>query len=149
MLTPIQRAACSSLAFALLLVFPFRSSAQSSSPPAAPPQSGAPSPPEQTTTTVRCESKPGQRVSCPADTSAGVVLQRSSGEAPCLLGKSWGYDQTSVWVSDGCSGDFLTGQAAQSEPTKRKAPFHVPNVGFLLFDGEKGQIYFRLFSYAR
>ena len=31
----------------------------------------------------------------------------------------------------------------------RSRSSHVPNVGFLLFDGEKGQIYFRLFSYAR
>ena len=30
-----------------------------------------------------------------------------------------------------------------------QAPSHIPNVGFLLFDGDKGQIYFRLFSYAR
>ena len=29
------------------------------------------------------------------------------------------------------------------------APEYVPNGGFLLFNGEKGQIYFRLFSYAR
>ncbi len=32
---------------------------------------------------------------------------------------------------------------------KQKPLGHVPNVGFLLYDGEKGQIYFRLFSYAR
>ena len=34
-------------------------------------------------------------------------------------------------------------------PVKQSAPSYVPNAGFLLFDGEKGQIYFRLFSYAR
>jgi DUF3011 family protein len=97
---------------------------------------------------VSCASEPGQRTSCPASTSAGVVLQRSSGAAPCLLGKSWGYDQTSIWVSDGCSGEFVTGQAAEPQ-TKPGVPRHVPNVGFLLFDGDKGQIYFRLFSYGR
>jgi hypothetical protein len=48
--------------------------------------------------TVTCSSKPGERSSCAADTSKGVVLLRSTGDAPCLLGKSWGYDQTSVWV---------------------------------------------------
>jgi hypothetical protein len=32
---------------------------------------------------------------------------------------------------------------------KQKAPEHLPNVGFLLYDGEKGQIYLRLFSYVR
>jgi len=77
------------------------------------------------------------------------VLLRSTGEAPCLLGRTWGYDQASVWVSDGCSGEFATGPVSEQEDKKPGVPRHVPNVGFLLFDGEKGQIYFRLFSYAR
>jgi hypothetical protein len=98
---------------------------------------------------ISCASKPGERTNCAADTSAGVVLQRSTGEAPCLLGRTWGYDQTNIWVSDGCSGEFITGQAAQPETTKPKPLQHIPNVGFLLVDGEKGQVYFRLFSYAR
>jgi len=98
--------------------------------------------------TLTCSSKPGDRSSCAADTSKGVVLVRSMGDAPCLLGKTWGYDQTSVWVSDGCSAEFATG-AAEPDTKKRSAPRHVPNVGFLLVDDEKGQIYFRLFSYGR
>jgi hypothetical protein len=99
--------------------------------------------------TLTCASKLGERTSCAADTSAGVVLRQSTGEAPCLLGKTWGYDQTSVWVSDGCAGEFVTGRSAEPETTKPNTPRHVPNVGFLLFEGDKGQIYFRLFSYAR
>src|SRR4051812_19925236 len=86
--------------------------------------------------TVSCTSKPGDRTQCPADTSRGVVLVKSTGAAACLLGKTWGYDQTSVWVSDGCSGEFATGTTADAQPTKVGAPKHVPNVGFLLFDGE-------------
>jgi hypothetical protein len=100
-------------------------------------------------TTVSCASKPGERTQCAADTSKGVVLVQSTGEAPCLLGKTWGYDQAHVWVADGCSAVFATGLAAVPETTKPKPLSHIPNVGFLLFDGEKGQIYFRLFSYAR
>ena len=46
----------------------------------------------------------------PADTSEGVVLLRSMGDAPCLLGKTWGYDQISVWVSEGCGGVFALGE---------------------------------------
>src|SRR6478736_6303055 len=65
-------------------------------------QSSAPAP-------VTCASTPEQRTQCAADTSKGIVLLRSTGNAPCLLGKTWGYDQTSVWVSDGCSADFSTG----------------------------------------
>ncbi len=97
---------------------------------------------------VPCESKPGQRSNCPADTSHGVVLVKSTGEAACLLGKTWGYDDKGVWVADGCSAVFLAGKL-DAPVTKGKAPEHVPNAGFLLYDGDKGQIYFRLFSYAR
>jgi len=99
-------------------------------------------------TPITCSSKPGETNRCPGDTSSGVVLLRSSGAAPCLLGKTWGYDQTTIWVSDGCSGDFLVGQAAAPEAPKKPLE-HIPNVGFRLYEGEKGQIYFRLFSYAR
>jgi len=104
---------------------------------------------QQRSQTVTCTSKLGERLQCAADTSRGIVLLRSTGEAPCLLGRTWGYDQASVWVSDGCSGEFATGPVSEQEDKKPGVPRHVPNVGFLLFDGEKGQIYFRLFSYAR
>jgi hypothetical protein len=99
--------------------------------------------------TVTCSSKPGERSSCAADTSKGVVLLRSMGEAPCLLGKTWGYDQTSIWVSDGCSGEFGTGSVTEPETKTPRPLSHIPNVGFLLVDDEKGQVYFRLFSYGR
>src|SRR4051812_8823403 len=45
---------------------------------------------------VTCDSKPGTRQHCPADTSAGVALLKSSGAAACLLGKTWGYDDTGI-----------------------------------------------------
>jgi hypothetical protein len=35
------------------------------------------------------------------------VIARSRGESACLLGKTWGYDATGVWVSDGCEGEFV------------------------------------------
>jgi len=103
--------------------------------------------------TVACASKRGERNHCPADTSKGVALVRSSGEAPCLLGKSWGYDDQGIWVSDGCGGEFVVGQELPAETakagTKQKSPAYVPNAGFLLYEGENGQIYMRLFSYVR
>ena len=99
--------------------------------------------------TVTCVSKGGARVQCAADTSRGVVLLRSTGDAPCLLGRTWGYDQSSVWVSDGCAAEFATGPAAEPAATEPKGPTYIPNAGFLLVDGSKGQIYFRLFSYGR
>ena len=97
---------------------------------------------------VSCASEPGQRQNCPADTTQGVVLLKSTGAAPCLLGRTWGYDDKGVWVADGCSGEFLAGKLPGA-PTRGRAPEHVPNAGFLLYDGDNGQIYFRLFSYVR
>ena len=41
---------------------------------------------------VVCSSRPGERIHCDADSSAGVVLLRSTGESACLLGRNWGYD---------------------------------------------------------
>jgi hypothetical protein len=62
-----------------------------------------------------------ERTQCPADTSAGVALVKSTGPGACLLGKTWGYDQTSIWVADGCSGEFVTGQPPVAD-TERQAP---------------------------
>jgi hypothetical protein len=98
---------------------------------------------------VSCASQPGARTECPADTAAGVVLLKSHGTAACLLGKTWGYDQSRVWVSDGCSAEFGTGRGAQAAAATESVPRHIPNVGFLIFNSDKAQIYLRLFTYAR
>ena len=62
--------------------------------------------------TLVCASQAGERQVCPADTSAGVALVKSTGSAACLLGKTWGYDDAGVWVTDGCGGEFQLGQGA-------------------------------------
>jgi hypothetical protein len=109
------------------------------------------------TTTVTCSSKDGAREHCAAETSAGVTLKRSLGTVECLLGKTWGYDDMGVWVADGCSAEFVVGVSGQTEPpqstappaAKKSSPEYIPNLGFRLYEGEKGQIYMRLFTYAR
>jgi hypothetical protein len=126
---------------------------------------------------VPCASKPGQREDCAANTSHGVVLVRSLGEAPCLLGKTWGYDDNKVWVADGCVAEFLVVEEKKPEPQAAPAPAptpgpgeakpeekteepktedekkkfleHIPNAGFRLYEGPKGEIFMRLFSYVR
>jgi len=104
-----------------------------------------------------CESSAAGRQVCPAETSAGVALIRSTGSAPCLLGKTWGYDDEGVWVSDGCSGEFVVGRApaatvekdAEEKDARTKSPEHIPNRGFRIYEGEKGEVYVRLFTYLR
>src|SRR5688572_11014684 len=80
--------------------------------------------------TLTCSSDGPARKQCPADASGGVALLRSTGEGECLLGKTWGYDDDGVWVSQGCAGEFALGRSARggtpsaastSEPTKREA----------------------------
>jgi len=63
---------------------------------------------------VTCVSEGDQRQYCPADTSAGVVMLRATGEAACLLGRNWGYDAQGVWVSEGCGGEFATGSTSRA-----------------------------------
>ena len=141
------RLASTLLFFLLLVLLAAPAAAQDTKvdSPASP--NAAPS--QVTAVVVPCGSKPGERTQCAADTSAGVVLLRSTGAAPCLLGRTWGYDPGSVWVSDGCTAEFGTGAVVAPETTNPKPLSHVPNVGFLLFTGDEGEIYFRLFTYGR
>jgi hypothetical protein len=127
-----------------LLVSPGPASAEVTPQEATPPTVTVPA-------TVTCSSKPGERQQCSADTSKGIVLAKSFGESPCLLGKTWGYDDQGVWVADGCSADFVVGQAeaAPAKPLKKKSLSYIPNIGFLLVEGDKGEMYVRLFSYVR
>lgn len=103
-------------------------------------------------TPIVCPSAGVPRQHCPADTSAGVVLVKSTGPAECLLGRTWGYDATGVWVSDGCGGEFLTGAAAAAaapppatpprEPTERIETWGEfdPGDGFLVGRGDAGEL---------
>jgi hypothetical protein len=120
--------------------------AQAQTPQAAPPPALPPA-----AVTITCSSTPNTRQDCPADTSRGVVLVRSYGQSACLLGKTWGYDDKGVWVADGCVADFLVRAAGTVVPeeAKKKTQRYVPNGGFLLFDGDEGQMYARLFTYVR
>ena len=136
------------LAF-LVVICPATSPAQTTTASSAPAAAVDLDPAAGQGLTITCASTGAQRTACAADTSRGVVLLRSTGAAPCLLGRTWGYDQKSVWVSDGCSAEFATGPAGDPGATDKKAPAYIPNAGFLLVDGSKGQIYFRLFSYGR
>ncbi len=92
-----------------------------------------------------CASKVGEREVCPAGTSSGVALVKSADVSACLLGKTWGYDDKSVWVSEGCSGEFSLGQPA---PPKHFGTY-IPNVGFKVVDTEHGTVIFKVFTYLR
>ena len=71
---------------------------------------------------IVCASASGERQHCAADTAQGVVLLKATGTGICLLGKSWGYDDTGVWVSDGCGGEFAVGPSAAAAVVAGPAP---------------------------
>ncbi|RPI57323.1 MAG: DUF3011 domain-containing protein [Acidobacteria bacterium] len=74
------------------------------------------------TSQIACASTAGERQECPGDTAGGVLLVRSTGPAACLLGRTWGYDDKGVWVSDGCSGEFLLAQPVAAGQTATPTP---------------------------
>ncbi len=82
------------------------------------------------TETLSCSSAQGEKRHCPANTSAGILLSRSTGTAPCLLGRNWGYDDKGVWVQDGCGADFVVAAAtpaAAPAPESASAPAPAPD----------------------
>jgi hypothetical protein len=98
---------------------------------------------------VACaSSKAGERTHCPADTSAGVTLGRSTGSNACVLGKTWGWDQSGIWVSDGCRGEFVLGQQVPPtsqqprQPTERIETWGEfdPGDGFLIGRSSVGEL---------
>lgn len=56
--------------------------------------------------TITCSSDDGERHHCSADTSRGVHLVNQRSGSACVEGKTWGYDQRSIWVDKGCRADF-------------------------------------------
>jgi hypothetical protein len=55
-----------------------------------------------------CEST-GARNACPAETQFGIAIVKQLGDAACILGETWGFDQDGVWVEKGCRGQFVLG----------------------------------------
>ncbi len=59
--------------------------------------------------TVRCESNDGRVKRCDANTRGGVRLSKQISNTRCVQGSNWGYDNSGVWVSQGCRAEFVTG----------------------------------------
>ena len=72
--------------------------------------------------TMRCESRNYGYNFCASDgrvVSANVVRQRSS--APCILGRTWGWQGNGIWVSDGCEADFAVQGSVPNRPPPSNA----------------------------
>lgn len=65
---------------------------------------------------VTCESKNNTKSRCAADTSYGIQISRVMSQNHCERGRDWGYDQSGVWVDNGCRAEFLLGGDARYTP---------------------------------
>lgn len=57
--------------------------------------------------TLRCGSKDGSLYYCSVLAIKGVGLVEQRSDAPCVLNRTWGYDERRIWVSDGCHAEFV------------------------------------------
>jgi len=48
-----------------------------------------------------------------------VRIGRRLSDAPCVQGRSWGYDNRGVWVSQGCRAEFIVGAGGDYRPGNR------------------------------
>lgn len=56
---------------------------------------------------IACSSQGGKPQACPADTFYGVLLQHENSTDRCVRNRTWRYDTGAIYVSKGCSADFL------------------------------------------
>ena len=70
-------------------------------------QPGPPIAPPSYLGTIICRSLKGRQEICPAAIGRNRVdLIRQLGKRSCVQGQSWGYDRNSIWVTNGCRGEF-------------------------------------------
>src|SRR5215218_8597999 len=106
--------------FVLVLLASLPSAAQDAATPQGPDVAG--STPPITTQSLLCGSKAGERTHCKAMTSAGVALVKWTYSTVYVLGKSSVEYDTSNCVSDGGSGEYVKGDAAQNKDVVTKGP---------------------------
>ena len=59
-----------------------------------------------TTTTVRLESWNFKYAKKNMDGVTNMTVKEQHSDAPCVLGKSFGFDGSKIWVDKGCRADF-------------------------------------------
>ncbi|TYT23685.1 DUF3011 domain-containing protein [Luteimonas viscosa] len=72
--------------------------------------------------TVRCESDEGRTRHCRVDTRGGVSITRQLSRTACVQGRNWGWDNSGVWVTQGCRAEFVTGRGGGYAPGHPSGP---------------------------
>lgn len=85
--------------------------------------------------TLRCESSDGRTRECPVDASGGARLLRQLSRSPCIEGETWGRTRRSIWVTQGCRGEFL----ALSDGRGRGYGAYAPSARLLRCGSDNGR----------
>jgi hypothetical protein len=68
---------------------------------------------------ISCESRNYQQNFCPSDhriTRAWLIEQHS--RSACVQGRTWGFQETGIWVASGCNGVFgIEGRGGRPNPS--------------------------------
>jgi hypothetical protein len=55
---------------------------------------------------VFCESRDYRYQFCQTDRLRSAQIVRQESSAPCVQGRSWGYQRDGIWVDNGCAATF-------------------------------------------
>src|SRR5688572_33350318 len=80
--------------------------------------------------TVRCESDDHRTEVCRIDTRGGVRIVDQESRAPCVSGRTWGYDSRGIWVSQGCRARFQVGSSAYARSSRYDDRYYGGNTGY-------------------
>jgi Protein of unknown function (DUF3011) len=61
---------------------------------------------------ISCNSNHFRKNFCRADTRGGVRLVKQKSDAPCIRGRTWGFNRHGIWVDCGCRAKFKVGRCA-------------------------------------
>lgn len=70
---------------------------------------------------IECSSSRYSRQECRIRRNAAVRLLRTTSRSPCTDGRTWGYFGATLWVDDGCSGEFEVYPATQDRADFERA----------------------------
>jgi|SRR5581483_6192489 len=78
----------------------------------------------QAAQTINCASEQGRHRYCRVQTNGYVRLDEQLSDAACVAGRTWGYDETGIWVDNGCRGRFVVGRRGYyDEPRRRPSDY--------------------------
>lgn len=72
--------------------------------------------------TISCESREYRYQHCSADTAGFARLVNQTSQAPCVQGRTWGFDRGGVWVNNGCAGEFEVGGGGRERSSYAPTP---------------------------